>query len=347
MKLWGVAMARNEADVIEAFIRHNLTVLDGLAIVDHGSTDATPAILAALSAEGLPLQIEVNTELEFRQSEIVTRLARRVLASTDADFIFLLDADEFLKVPSRPRLESALASLPPGVHAVHEWHTYVPDFSLPLEPAALIRSARRVRHRLAPRFRVVVSRSFLQSPTLIAEGNHLVVRRTGAENYPKIQHARLTVDESAVAHLPIRSAAQFGAKIAIGWLSCLMQPGRAPGLSSHWRDSYGLLRSGKALTPEMLTLLAANYDVPESERKPLDQIVFVDDPFFADVEIIHQGAARADALALVVQFAEKLARRVSDTAAAPPTQAASDDPVPRERRTADARPRPRGPGPAT
>jgi hypothetical protein len=162
----------------------------------------------------------------------------------------------------------------------------------------------------------VVSRDFLQTPTLIAEGNHLVVRRVGAENHPKIQHARLTVDESAVAHIPIRSAAQFGAKIAIGWLSCLMQPGRAPGLSSHWRDSYGLLRSGKALTPETLTLLAANYDVPDSERKPLHQIDFADDPFFADIEIVHQGAARADALALVVQFAEKLARRVSDADAA-------------------------------
>jgi hypothetical protein len=345
VKLWGVAMARNEADVIEAFIRHNLTVLDGLAIVDHGSTDATPALLASLSAEGLPLRIEVNAELEFRQSEIVTRLARRIFATTDADFIFLLDADEFLKVPSRARLEAALASLPPGVHAIQEWHTYVPDFSRELDPAALIRSARRVRQRLGPRFKAVVSRGFLQSPTLIAEGNHLVVRRVGAEDYPKIRHAPLTVEESAIAHIPIRSAAQFGAKIAIGWLSCLMQPGRAPGLSSHWRDSYGLLRSGKPLTAETLTLLAANYDLPESERKPLDQIVFVDDPFFADIEVIHHGAARADALALVVQFAEKLARRVSE--ASPASQAAPDHPAPLDRPTSPVRPRARGPGPST
>ena len=316
MKLWRVAIVRNEADIIEAFVRHNLSVLDGLAIVDHGSTDATPEILAALSAEGLPLRIEVDVGLEFRQSEVITRLTRRILATTDADFIFLLDADEFLKVPSRNRLEAVLASLPPGVHAIQEWHTYVPDFSRELDPASLIRSARRVRHGLEPRYRAVVSRDFLQTPTLIAEGNHLVVRRVGAENHPKIQHARLTLDESAVAHIPIRSPAQFGAKIAIGWLSCLMQPGRAPGLSSHWRDSYGLLRSGEALTPETLTMLAANYDVPESERKPLDQIVFADDPFLADIEIVHQGAARADALALVLQFAEKLARRVSDADAA-------------------------------
>jgi hypothetical protein len=309
-------MVRNEADVIEAFVRHNLTLLDGLAIVDHGSTDATSAILAALSAEGLPLRVEPDAELEFKQSEVVSRLARRIFETTDADFIFLLDADEFLKIPSRERLEAALAGLPPQVHAVQEWHTYVPDFYRALDPASLIRSARRVRHGLQPRYRAVVSRDFLQSPTLIAEGNHLVVRRVGAENHPKIQHARLTVDESAVAHIPIRSAAQFSAKIAIGWLSCLMQPGRAPGLSSHWRDSYALLRSGQALTPETLTLLAANYDVPESERKPLDEIVFADEPFFADVAIIHRGAARADALPLVVQFAEKLALRVSDADAA-------------------------------
>ena len=31
MRLFGVAMVRNEADVIEAFVRHNLGVLDGLA----------------------------------------------------------------------------------------------------------------------------------------------------------------------------------------------------------------------------------------------------------------------------------------------------------------------------
>jgi len=118
MKLWGVAMARNEADVIEAFIRHNLTVLDGLAIVDHGSTDATPAILAALSAEGLPLQTEVNTALEFRQSEIVTQLARRILATTDADFISCSTPTNSSRSPRGPvskptrSLSSTTPSLP-------------------------------------------------------------------------------------------------------------------------------------------------------------------------------------------------------------------------------------------
>ena len=57
MRLWGVSMVRNEADVIEAFVRHNLGVLDGLAIVDHGSFDGTTEILAELQREDLSLRI--------------------------------------------------------------------------------------------------------------------------------------------------------------------------------------------------------------------------------------------------------------------------------------------------
>lgn len=37
----GLSMVRNESDVIETFIRHNLTLLDELHIVDHNSSDNT------------------------------------------------------------------------------------------------------------------------------------------------------------------------------------------------------------------------------------------------------------------------------------------------------------------
>jgi hypothetical protein len=57
MRLFGMAMLRNEADIVEAFVRHNLTILDGIAIVDHASFDGTTEILARLRSEGLPLRI--------------------------------------------------------------------------------------------------------------------------------------------------------------------------------------------------------------------------------------------------------------------------------------------------
>jgi hypothetical protein len=321
MKLHGIAMVRNEADVIEVFVRHNLTVLDGLTIVDHGSVDATPAILAALVEEGLPIEVTAETSLEFLQSDVVSSEARRILANSETDFIFLLDADEFLKVPSRPRLEEALASLSPDMHAVQEWHTYVPDFSQPLDPVALIRSARKVVPVRATLYKAVVSRHFLDSPTLIAEGNHWVQKRPDARAYPDVRHARLLPEESAVAHVPIRSAAQFSAKIAIGWLACLMQPGRHPLLSYHWRKAYRDLRAGGTLTPERLTRLAATYGVPDGEQSA-EGFDFIDEPFLADISVAHAGAARADPFVLLLQFAERLAQRLASAAAATPaTQA--------------------------
>ena len=33
MKLFGAAMLRNEADVVESFVRHNLSLLDGLVVI--------------------------------------------------------------------------------------------------------------------------------------------------------------------------------------------------------------------------------------------------------------------------------------------------------------------------
>src|SRR5690349_11051897 len=101
-------MVRNEADVIEAFVRHNLAFLDALVVVDHGSFDGTSDVLAKLRDEGLPLRVAHDADPAYRQAQTMTRLAREALGE-GADFVFALDADEFLKLESRTALEQALA----------------------------------------------------------------------------------------------------------------------------------------------------------------------------------------------------------------------------------------------
>src|SRR5215472_5887707 len=127
MRLFGVAMVRDEADVVEAFVRHNARVLDGLVVADHGSLDGTREILTQLREEGLNLRVVPIEEPGFFQSRRVTQLTREALSLHGADFVFALDGDEFLKVPSRAVLERALAAVPRGMHALIHWQTYVPD----------------------------------------------------------------------------------------------------------------------------------------------------------------------------------------------------------------------------
>ena len=50
-----VSMVRNEADVIESFVRHNLGWADRLYVAVHESSDETLSILQALQGDGLPI----------------------------------------------------------------------------------------------------------------------------------------------------------------------------------------------------------------------------------------------------------------------------------------------------
>ena len=97
----GIMMAKNEADVVEAFVRHNLNYLDALVIVDNESVDDTRKILVQLQQEGLPIILFDDPVVGHFQAEIVTAVYRKVVPKFKPRFVFLLDADEFVVASSR------------------------------------------------------------------------------------------------------------------------------------------------------------------------------------------------------------------------------------------------------
>jgi hypothetical protein len=308
-------MVRNEADIIEAFVRHNLTVLDGLAIVDHGSGDGTSEILANLVAEGLPLTVVSSDVVAYSQSEITTKLVRDVFANTPADFVFAIDADEFLKIPSRPLLEAVLGHLPRGMHGLVQWQTYVPQFAAgadALDMRLLLASPLRLVEERHDLHKVVVARHFLNAPDAYIEyGNH-VVRPSKAHAIARLPnpHARIKPAAAALAHVPVRSADQFTGKIAVGWLAFLATHSDEPDASFHWREAYSDIANGLPLSAEVLSAIACNYSVPKSRWLPPEQVPRIPDPFLADIELKYAHLNRQRPLPLVLAFAERLIRQV-------------------------------------
>ncbi len=65
----GIAMVKNEADVIEAFVRHNLAFMDALVIIDNDSVDGTREILVQLIQEGLPLVLFDDPMVAYFQAK--------------------------------------------------------------------------------------------------------------------------------------------------------------------------------------------------------------------------------------------------------------------------------------
>jgi hypothetical protein len=145
MKIVGISMIRNDADIVEPFVRHTLRLLDHLFVIVHSPEGGTGEILKALQAEGLPMTLVFYGEPAFLQGEGLTWLAREAYAAIRPNYIFALDADEFIVPADRGAIESALALLPAGAPAARiHLRTFVPTSE---DGADEPNPLRRIRYR--------------------------------------------------------------------------------------------------------------------------------------------------------------------------------------------------------
>ena len=76
MRIVLTLLVRDEADVIEANLRHHLALgVDHVVVTDHRSSDGTTEILRRFEADGRLTLVREESD-ELRQSDWVTRMAR-------------------------------------------------------------------------------------------------------------------------------------------------------------------------------------------------------------------------------------------------------------------------------
>ena len=298
MKLHGLARVKTEGDVIEEFVRHNARYLDRITVVDNQSLDGTVSILEALRDEGLPLTILHDDVLAKRQYETMTRVARASLAER-WDYLFLLDADEFIKVSSRAELEASLATLPSRANGLLPWATYVATVRDQHDEP---RVSSRIRYRRSTEFeqpfwKCVISREFAEVGGLrIEQGNHIVHNALGS--------AAAVVPAVALAHFPARSVAQLQAKVLLGWGAYLATVGRDAEWGWHQRRLFERLEAGAQWTPADLHEIGIRYVDRESSA---DTSPLVFDPL-PPVDVRRYGAgATIEPLQLASRFIRQLA----------------------------------------
>lgn len=327
-KVWSVSMVRNEADIVEAFVRHNAAILDGMAIIDHGSIDGTLEILTALARERLPIILIKSATPGYLQEQITTATARDVFRQTGADFVLPLDADEFVKIRSRHEFDRALWAIPPRMNGLLHWLTYVPDFSkAPEGILALLRSAKRMSPERQTFEKALMSRYLLERPdATLANGNHYVASRLRGSSEDAEPHARIRDAFAALAHVPIRSAAQFVTKVAVKKLGRIAarfdwKPDAASQMA------YEAVVRNRPIDDALLFEHAINWSIPKPYWAKPGEVGLVDDPFLAPIALRYTPRAAADPLPLVLSAADRLVKRLVDArralASAPPKDGAT------------------------
>jgi hypothetical protein len=274
MRLVGIAVVRDERDVIEAFVRHNVQFLDHLHVVAHCCRDGSEQILDALHREGLPISIVRREEPALRKAEWLNELAAESF-SEGADAVAALDADEFIKIEDGKGLVRRLESIPEDLHPAWVWQSYVPTVEVLSRTAGSpVNVLRDIRHRLKHErwtvLKVILRRDAARLGWRFDEGAHRLVGRRDVCRVCVIPHSRL-------AHFPVRSADQFGQKIIRGWHARLIHRPTTD-ISSHWQHVYESMVSRGTATPQLLRRIAADYQRSSGDWDSVCERDLVEDP---------------------------------------------------------------------
>ncbi|GGF55510.1 hypothetical protein GCM10007301_13940 [Azorhizobium oxalatiphilum] len=218
MRIASISLVKNEADILEGFVRHNLHFVDRMYLIDDRSTDNTPEILRRLTAESDRVQVlEDGWTGAFHQARRTTGALHLIRQADDWDFVLALDADELICASERAVFEADLAAIPPGMAGAFAELRYLagPDDNLDLvDPLARL-------HWTLPCdtsaiFKSIAPRAMLDDASLaFSEGNHHLISHGAGVPTFILPHVPL-------AHFAIRSVDQIAIKCLkhyVGWRS--------------------------------------------------------------------------------------------------------------------------------
>ena len=259
----GLCIAKNEADIIEAMVRHNLGYLDQLHVVDNESADATPEILAALQGEfGGRLSWTVDRRAGHGQQAMTNEMLPDLAQRTDATQVVLLDADEFIRAePEFFRGTLRASDMPVQL----KWVNYVPtamDDQTERNPVARIRHRRR--REVMKWGKITVPRGLI-GRAQVGAGNHSLL--LGAR-VPFMTDPGLTL-----AHFPVRSREQLISKVLIGSWNLRLRGTSLKNEASHWRALAARILAGDAITDADVHDVALTYGVEVAVRVIADPLV--------------------------------------------------------------------------
>lgn len=256
--VYSLSIVKNEADIIESFVRHNINIFDCMYIIDNGSFDNTVQILENMKKEGLSLHLLHDDSIEFRQEYIMSKHLNAIFTEFHPDFVMPLDADEFIvhrDSHSDPR--AIIDQLENKKVYFIKWRTYVPHYSDNISELFIPNRIKHAREdRYEDHFKIIIPKLIAQKHSVsLKMGNHDI--KTGRGSRRKI--CKEVLDDLRVAHFPVRSVEQIKSKVMVGWINYLCRHDKIKGTAFHWQTIFAKIKNNSDIGPEDLTQLAMEY----------------------------------------------------------------------------------------
>ena len=222
----GVAVVKDEADIIEPTIRHMATQVDGIIVADNRSTDGTRQILDRLAGE-LPVTVVDDPEVGYYQSRKTTDMLHLARAA-GAEWCVPFDADEIAYSPFG-RIADVLPAVVDDGHLAALVDVY-DHVTTDIDPDHADPTLRMGWRRDTPN---PLPKVFVRCvPGIVVDmGNHRAL-------HPDRYVATYLEHQFVIRHFPYRGSDQFERKARNGAAAYAAAPDLGEGFGAHWRG-YG------------------------------------------------------------------------------------------------------------
>lgn len=259
MKVFCVSMIRNEADIIQYCVDQFKALFNKTYIANIQSSDGTTEILQEFNHNFPDLcELYVCKISEKYQSAITSALIRKAFKD-GADWVFLLDADEFLNIPDRQTFVKGLEKHSSGLVRLR-WCNLIPS-CFGVFDSFQFKQNYYVAQRLSNTSKIAISRRFfIENPYFyLSEGNHEIAKReNGSYEFIPASHE--------LFHLPVRSYERLLYKVTNASKLLSSKHNKRISEGVHLDPILRTITSQgtSPLSEEVLSAIAANYGDPKA-----------------------------------------------------------------------------------
>ena len=295
-KIYAISQVKNEADIIESFIRYSLIHFDGIIITDDASTDNTLEIIHSLSVEFSERVIIIPSrkkgDAECRLDYHRNKLLQIAFDEYNADIVVPLDADEFLIADDEKTVRLCLEKLDENACYLCRWKTFIYSpydgdmLDCSFVPARYLYY--RNPHMIHEMTKVIVFRKpWLNANLSLVLGNHTVIS-ISKRSFPLIE-----LENLFFAHYPIRSVEQIKSKVIKFMLHNLSVPDMNPKQSNHIEMMYNYLKkhnltlSNNDILWFNLLYSSSESHVPEKTSMLSNCIAINPQKYYPEIKCIH------------------------------------------------------------
>ena len=268
-------MIKNEADVLELFIRLNSKYFDSFYLLDHYSSDGTSKIVAKLQSEGFPIIYRHLTERVYDQSKIITSEIRRIATYAKYQYIMPIDSDEFIHAKSPEVFRHVLEeNITPNQIGHIPMATYCPIKSDYFNtPSPLYCNFRMREFEPKQYFKVIVGGAFAKK-CIIPMGSH------SADQFWRKSKSN-PLPDLLIKHVPVRSQEQIIRKAILGSYALKCNKNRKIYEGFHWDSIADFIRRNNYIISEsQLFEIAISYAAKKGDILPA--AVLEDSPRIGD-----------------------------------------------------------------